>query len=164
MTRGTISIDEKNKGSLSQNCGCESRKTNKQTNKQANKHLKINFFLNICLVVWDKHIIIAFFHFQLPFASCKASMHHFFKFIAPFLLLHRYYTCIFTYTLLSFCLYNVTCVYMFSGMSIWYLTTIWCVLPWGRKRLLGLSPHAPPASIGVVLVQLIFRHSCWWNL
>lgn len=69
---------------------------------------------------------------------------------------------------------------MFSGITIWYSITNWCALLWDdylslpklflvdcssfsrAQESLAFPIHFSISTI-VVLVQLVFRHSCWWD-
>lgn len=78
------------------------------------------------------------------------------------------------YNLLRLC--NVTCMPIFSGLTIGYWTTNWFAPPWGRSFLplsaflrrlqlcVGLRPHGlfpVHSGLSVVFVQLTFIQSCW---
>lgn len=74
-------------------------------------------------------------------------------------------------------LYNVTCVYMFSLLTVWYWITNWHTFPWERLSphlgvpqlpvvlFLGLRPpELPPIHFNtsiLILVRLMLRQPCW---
>lgn len=86
------------------------------------------------------------------------------------------HACIFTYIRISTYVCSVCRrlpICMFSGMTVWHWTTVWCARPWGGPPLplpafvcVGWgfrSFSSPSMSVDVILAQLTFRQSCWWD-
>lgn len=87
------------------------------------------------------------------------------------------------YIIKQISLYNITCIYGFSGLTINCWITSWCALPQGRlffphPRLFScmsylqlfflwlrsqLSQHHRNVTVNVLLVQVILCQPCWWD-